>query len=301
MRHAITQLELPGLHRIKQGKVRDIFDLPEGLLIVASDRLSAFDVVFREGIPGKGAVLNTLSAFWFGHLGAVFPNHYLTAKVHRMPEAVQRHAEVLRGRCMLVRKARVLPVECIARGYLAGSGYKEYQRTGTVCGIPLPAGLRLSSRLPEPVFTPSTKAETGHDENITFDRAVEILGADLAGQVREATLALYAEGAKFLARRGIILCDTKFEFGVTDDGTLLLIDEALTPDSSRFWDQSAWREGVAQDSFDKQVVRDYLLSTSWDQNPPPPPLPAEVVEKTSARYREIAERIVGREIMEAVL
>jgi phosphoribosylaminoimidazole-succinocarboxamide synthase len=296
MANVVTVTELEGLERVRQGKVRDIYELPEGLLIVATDRLSAFDVVFAEGIPAKGVILNTLTTFWFEEFPGILPNHLITSDVERMPEAARRNADVLRGRSMLVRKARVLPVECIARGYLAGSGYKEYVRDGTVCGIRLPEGLELSSPLPEPIFTPSTKADEGHDENITYERAAEIVGGEMAERLRDATLALYRAGADYLAEKGIILCDTKFEFGVTEDGELLLVDEALTPDSSRFWDRSTYREGVAQDSFDKQIVRDHLQSTSWDKTPPPPPLPAEVIEKTAARYREIAERIMDRPV-----
>jgi phosphoribosylaminoimidazole-succinocarboxamide synthase len=289
----IISTDLAGLTKVKQGKVRDIYELPEGLLIVATDRLSAFDVVFREGIPGKGAVLTALSAFWFGKLAGVVGNHLITVDERAMPKALRPHADVLRGRSMLVRKARVLPVECIARGYLAGSGHKEYERTGSVCGNPLPAGLTLSSKLPEPIYTPSTKAETGHDENISFAHSVDLLGRVTAERLRDLTLSLYRAGAELLAGKGIILCDTKFEFGLLEDGRILLVDEALTPDSSRFWDRASWREGIAQDSFDKQIVRDYLTGLSWDRNPPPPALPAAVIAKTAARYREIASRITG--------
>lgn len=295
MSEPVIRTDLPGLGLVKRGKVRDIYELPEGLLIVATDRLSAFDVVFREGIPGKGAVLTSLTEFWFRQLADVVDNHLITADVDEMPEAVRKHADVLRGRTMLVKKADVLPVECIARGYLAGSGWKEYQSSGTVCGIDLPYGLKLSSKLPEPVFTPSTKAEEGHDENITFEQAAEALAPGMAEKVRDTTLALYRAGAEFLAARGIILCDTKFEFGTDADGNFLLVDEALTPDSSRFWDRDRYVEGEAQDSFDKQIVRDYLSTLDWDKSPPPPPLPAEVVEKTAARYREIADRIMKEE------
>lgn len=295
MSEPVIRTDLPGLDLVKRGKVRDIYELSEGLLIVATDRLSAFDVVFEEGIPGKGEVLTSLTEFWFRRLGDVVENHLITADVDEMPEAARAHADVLRGRTMLVKKADVLPVECIARGYLAGSGWKEYQSSGTVCGIDLPYGLKLSSKLPEPVFTPSTKAEEGHDENITFERAAETLGAGMADKVRDTTLALYRAGADILAKRGIVLCDTKFEFGTDAAGDFLLVDEALTPDSSRFWDRDRYTEGVAQDSFDKQIVRDYLSTLDWDKTPPPPALPAEVVEKTAARYREIADRIMKEE------
>ena len=289
----VTRTELAGIPLVKRGKVRDVYELPEGYLIVATDRLSAFDVVFREGIPGKGAILTRLTTHWFEVLRDVVPHHLITADVDEMPDAVRPHADVLRHRTMLVRKAKVLPVEAIARGYLAGSGWKEYERQGTICGIRLPEGLKLSSKLPEPIFTPSTKAEEGHDENIDYGRAAGIIGEALAAQVRDATLDLFRTGGEFLAARGILLCDTKFEFGHDEDGNFLLVDEALTPDSSRFWDRATYREGVAQDSFDKQIVRDYLMTLDWDRSPPPPALPPEVVAKTAARYREIAERITG--------
>ncbi|MCU0726011.1 MAG: phosphoribosylaminoimidazolesuccinocarboxamide synthase [Planctomycetes bacterium] len=293
MAEPLTTTDFPGLGKPRRGKVRDIYELPEGLLIVATDRLSAFDVVFREGIPGKGAVLTALSAWWFRRLSDIVDNHLISVDVERMVASAHPFAAALRGRSMLVRKARVLPVECIARGYLAGSGHKEYERSGSVCGVALPPGLVLSSKLPEPIYTPSTKAETGHDENISFEASVGLLGRPTAERLRELTLALYRAGAETLAERGIILCDTKFEFGVLEDGRIILVDEALTPDSSRFWDRTTWREGVAQDSFDKQIVRDYLSGLSWDRSPPPPALPPEVIAKTAARYREIAERITG--------
>jgi phosphoribosylaminoimidazole-succinocarboxamide synthase len=296
MTDTVVRTQLDGIPLLKRGKVRDVYELPEGLLIVATDRLSAFDVVFAEGIPGKGAVLTALTEYWFRELAEIIPNHLVTADVDEMPEAARRHADILRGRTQFVRKADVLPVECIARGWLAGSGWKSYQRSGDICGIPLPEGLELSSRLPEPIFTPSTKAEEGHDENITFEAAVAEVGPGVAELLREATLALFKAGTEVLEGKGIILCDTKFEFGMTPDGELILVDEALTPDSSRFWDRETYVEGVAQDSFDKQIVRDHLETTDWDKKPPPPPLPPEVVEKTAARYREIAERIIGRRI-----
>jgi phosphoribosylaminoimidazole-succinocarboxamide synthase len=293
MSQVVTTTDLPGLELKSRGKVRDMYEVPEGLLIVATDRLSAFDVVFNEGIPGKGAVLTRLTEFWFEKLGHVIQHHLITADVDRMPDAIRAHADVLRGRSMLVKKAKVLPVECIARGYLAGSGYKSYVKTGKVCGIDLPDGLKLSSRLPEDIFTPSTKAEQGlHDENISFEEAAGLVGEDVARQLEEVTLALFRGGREILDARGIVLCDTKFEFGLDADGQLMLVDEVLTPDSSRFWDRETYTEGVAQDSFDKQIVRDYLDGTDWDKTPPPPPLPDEVVAKTAARYEEIAARIM---------
>lgn len=298
MSEPIVRTELSGLTLVRRGKVRDVYEAGDGLLFVATDRLSAFDVVFAEGIPGKGAVLTALAAFWFTKLKSVLPNHFVTADPDGMPAEAREHARALHGRAMFVRRAQVLPVECIARGYLAGSGYKEYQRSGTVCGIPLPEGLGQSSKLPAPIFTPSTKAETGHDENIPFEEAERILGAGMAARVRDATLALYRAGAEHLAEKGILLCDTKFEFGLDEDGELMLVDEALTPDSSRFWAKETYAPGRAQDSFDKQIVRDYLLALGWDQKPPPPPLPREIIDKTAARYREIAERIMGRRMGE---
>jgi phosphoribosylaminoimidazole-succinocarboxamide synthase len=289
----VTKTDLEGLSLVKRGKVRDLYELDEGFLIVATDRLSAFDVVFKEGFPGKGIVLTALTSFWFDRLSDVIENHLITANVDEMPDAARAHADVLRGRTMLVKKAEVLPVECIARGYLAGSGYKSYLKSKTVCGIPLPDGLSLSSRLPEDLFTPSTKADEGHDENISYEKAAEIVGEETAALLKDVTLRLFRAGRDLLEERGIVLCDTKFEFGRTPDGRIILIDEVLTPDSSRFWDRETYKEGVAQDSFDKQIVRDYLDATDWDKTPPPPDLPEEVIRKTTARYREIAERIMG--------
>jgi phosphoribosylaminoimidazole-succinocarboxamide synthase len=296
MAGTVVHTDLEGLDLVKRGKVRDVYEVPEGLLIVATDRLSAFDVVFAEGIPGKGRILTALTEFWFSEFPGVVANHLITADVDEMPEAVQAHRDILAGRTMLVKKTDVLPVECIARGYLAGSGYKSYIKDKTVCGIRLPDGLQLSSKLPENIFTPSTKAEEGHDENISFEETVEIIGRETADRLEEMTMSLFNAGVDFLDEKGIILCDTKFEFGRTPDGEIILIDEALTPDSSRFWDKETYTEGVAQDSFDKQIVRDYLETTSWDKTPPPPALPPEVVEKTAGRYREIAERIMGRKL-----
>jgi phosphoribosylaminoimidazole-succinocarboxamide synthase len=296
MAGTVVHTDLKGLDLVKRGKVRDLYEVPEGLLIVATDRLSAFDVVFAEGIPGKGQILTALTEFWFSEFPGIVPNHLITADVEEMPGAVRAHRDVLAGRTMLVKKTDVLPVECIARGYLAGSGYKSYLKDRTVCGIELPEGLVLSSKLPENIFTPSTKAEEGHDENISFEETVGIIGQETADRIEEMTMSLFSAGSDFLAEKGIILCDTKFEFGRTPEGEIILIDEALTPDSSRFWDRETYTEGVAQDSFDKQIVRDYLETLSWDKTPPPPALPPEVVEKTAARYREIAERIIGSEL-----
>ena len=279
-----------------QGKVRDLYDLGDKLLLVASDRLSAFDVVLPEPIPFKGEVLTKLSLFWFELLAGVVENHLISADVADLPEQFAPYAEYLAGRFMLVKKAQVFPVECIVRGYLAGSGLKEYKREGTVCGIPLPAGLVESSQLPEPIFTPSTKAEIGlHDENISFERAVEIIGPDAARTLRDKSLAVYSAARDHAASHGIIIADTKFEFG-TIDGTITLVDEVLTPDSSRFWPAETYAPGASQPSFDKQPVRDWLEERGWDKTPPPPGLPADVVQATSQRYIRAYELITGRTI-----
>jgi phosphoribosylaminoimidazole-succinocarboxamide synthase len=277
-----------------RGKVRDLYNLGDKLLLVASDRLSAFDVVLPEPIPYKGEVLTKLSLFWFELLADVAENHLLSTDVADLPAEFAPMRDYLRGRFMLVKKARVFPIECIVRGYLAGSGLKEYRRAGTVCGIPLPAGLVESSKLPEPIFTPSTKAEVGlHDENIGFERMVEIIGEQAARTLRDTSLAVYSAASDHAARHGIIIADTKFEFGVAE-GRIILVDEVLTPDSSRFWPADTYEPGRSQPSFDKQPVRDWLESIGWDKMPPPPPLPAEVVEATSARYIRAYELITGR-------
>ena len=281
-----------------QGKVRDLYDLGDRLLLVASDRISAFDVVLPDPIPYKGEVLTKLSLFWFELLADLVPTHFLSADVADLPAEFAPHADALRGRFMLVKKATVFPVECIVRGYLAGSGLKEYERQGTVCGIPLPAGLVESSRLDEPIFTPSTKAEIGlHDENISFERMAEIVGGTVAEKLRDLSVAIYSRAREHAATRGIIIADTKFEFGThpdVDDGkTPILIDEALTPDSSRFWPAEGYEPGRPQPSFDKQFVRDWLDAMGWDHEPPAPELPAEVVAKTALKYREAYERITG--------
>jgi phosphoribosylaminoimidazole-succinocarboxamide synthase len=277
-----------------QGKVRDLYDLGDRLLLVASDRLSAFDVVLPDPIPYKGEVLTKLSLFWFELLGDVVPNHLLSADIADLPPEFEPAADYLRGRFMLVKKAKVFPVECIVRGYLAGSGWAEYQRAGTVCGIPLAAGLVESDRLPEPIFTPSTKADIGaHDENVSFEAAAEIIGTGPAEELREKSLAVYSAAREHAAARGIIIADTKFEFG-TVDGQVTLVDEVLTPDSSRFWPASSYEPGGGQPSFDKQFVRDWLTKSGWDKNPPAPVLPAEVVEQTSKTYIQAYELITGR-------
>jgi phosphoribosylaminoimidazole-succinocarboxamide synthase len=288
---AVLETRLEGLKLVGRGKVRDLYDLGEHLLVVATDRLSAFDVVFREGIPGKGAVLTKLSEFWFRRLGDVVPHHLVTTDVDAMGPAVRPHAAVLRDRSMLVRKCTVFPVECVARGYLIGSGWKDYRATGAVCGVPLPAGLRMADRLPSTIFTPATKAATGHDENIDFARMSTEVGAETAAALRDLTLRVFEAGAAHARERGILLADTKFEFGRDAAGRITLIDEVLTPDSSRYWPAESWAPGASPPSFDKQIVRDWLEASGWNKEPPPPTLPPEVIERTAARYREILDRL----------
>lgn len=289
----VLQVDLPGIPKLKSGKVREVFDLGESLLFVATDRISAFDCILPNGIPRKGEVLTQISHFWFDRLGGVVPNHRLLGAADPLPARLSPHAALLRGRSMVVRKAKPLAIECVVRGYLAGSGWVEYQRSGTVCGIALPPGLLEASELPEAVFTPATKAESGHDENISFEQACRIVGLETAERVRTLSLALYTAAREYARSRGILIADTKFEFGF-HDGQLLLIDEALTPDSSRFWPASEYRPGRAQPSFDKQFVRDYLLTLDWDRTPPAPVLPAEVVERTRDKYLEAYARLTGR-------
>lgn len=284
----------------KQGKVRDIYDLGDRLLIVATDRLSAFDVVMNEGIPNKGKVLTQISVFWFRTLEHVVPNHVLTTACADFPEPFRSRPGVFAGRSMLVRKTTPLPVECIVRGYLSGSGWNEYRRTGSVCGNVLPAGLRESDRLPEPIFTPTTKAEIGdHDENITFEEMSRLVGVDRARQLRDTSLRIYNEGAAYARTRGIIIADTKFEFGEDESGRIIWIDEALTPDSSRFWPLASYTPGGPQPSFDKQFVRDYLLTLNWDKRPPGPPLPADVIATTAKKYEEALELLTGAAVVHA--
>jgi phosphoribosylaminoimidazole-succinocarboxamide synthase len=283
-----------GLSPDSQGKVRDLFDLGDRLLLVASDRISAFDFVLPDPIPFKGEVLTKLSLFWFDLLADVVPNHLISADVADLPEQFAAHTEWLRGRFMLVKKASVYPVECIVRGYLAGSGWKEYREEGTVCGIALPTGLSESSCLADPIFTPSTKAEIGdHDENISFEEMVSVVGVEVATKLRDTSIAVYSKAREHAASRGIIIADTKFEFGAVN-GELTLIDEVLTPDSSRFWPAAQYAEGRGQASFDKQFVRDWLESSGWDKQPPAPALPADVVEATSKKYIQAYELITGR-------
>jgi phosphoribosylaminoimidazole-succinocarboxamide synthase len=283
----------PDLNLLRQGKVRDIYDLGNALLMVATDRISAFDVVMPSPIPGKGRILTQMSRFWFEMMEGLIPNHFITADVKRFPEACHQYIDIIKDRSMLVRKAEPLSAECIVRGYLSGSGWKSYLESGRICGIRLPEGLQESDRLPEPLFTPSTKADIGaHDENISFEQIEDMLGQDLAARLRDVSMAIYERAVEFAESRGIIIADTKFEFGLID-GELALIDEILTPDSSRFWPKDTYRPGGPQKSFDKQYVRDYLLSLDWNQKPPAPELPPEVVENTRRKYEEALRRLTG--------
>ena len=292
--NTLLQLDLPGVPKVRSGKVREMFDLGDRLLMVASDRISAYDVVMPNGIPRKGEVLTMFSHFWFNRVADLVPNHLLAKADEPLPEAVQSHADQIGRRAMVVKKAQPLAIECVVRGYLAGSGWKEYQKQGTVCGISLPDGLENSSQLPDPIFTPATKAEEGHDENINFDEAVNIVGKNIAEQARELSIELYKRGRDHAAEKGIIIADTKFEFGIFE-GELILIDEVLTPDSSRFWPADLYAPGKSQPSFDKQFVRDYLETLDWDKTPPGPELPAEIVQKTSEKYIEAYTRVTGWE------
>ena len=284
-------LDLPDIKKLRSGKVREVFDLGETLLFVATDRLSAFDVILPDPIPHKGAVLNQLSAFWFKRFSKV-KNHFVTANFDEFPKELQAFRAQLAGRSMIVRKTKPLPVECVVRGYLAGSGWKEYRESQSVCGIKLPSGLKLASQLPEPIFTPATKSDTGHDLNIDMNECRQILGNEMAERVCDLSLQIYAAGRDHAAQRGIIVADTKFEFG-TVDGQLLLIDECLTPDSSRFWPKDQYIVGQSPPSFDKQFVRDYLETLDWNKTPPAPSLPQDVITKTSAKYVEAFERLTG--------
>ena len=292
----LLETRLNGLSPHRQGKVRDIYEVGDALLMVATDRISAFDYVLGTGIPDKGKVLTQLSNFWFDRTRHIVPNQVLETDARRYPRELQPYVDVLRGRSMLVRRTEPIPVECVARGYLSGSGWKEYQNAGTVCGIVLPAGLRESDRLPEPIFTPATKATSGHDINISEEEAGSIVGAELIAKLRALTLSLYSFGAAHADRCGIILADTKFEFGLMPSGEILLIDEVMTPDSSRYWPKDLYVPGRPQPSFDKQFVRDYLESIRWNKQPPVPSLPEDVVAKTREKYIEAFRRISGAEL-----
>ena len=292
----LRETRLPGIELFSRGKVRDVYDVAsDRLLVVATDRLSAFDVVMAEGIPDKGTVLTQLSVFWFDMFRREVPHHFVSARLEDYPAPLQPFAGQLEGRSMLVEKAKPFPIECVVRGYLAGSGWKEYRASGSVCGIPLPAGLQESSKLDTPIFTPATKAVTGHDENISWEEMVRRIGNKAAERLREYSVTLYSKARDYAEQRGIILADTKFEFGMRGE-EIILIDEVLTPDSSRFWPKEGYAAGKAQPSFDKQFVRDYLESLHWNKQPPPPPLPAEVVEKTGEKYREAYRLLTGRTI-----
>jgi phosphoribosylaminoimidazole-succinocarboxamide synthase len=291
----VLQLELPGIKKLKSGKVREVFDLGKSYLFVASDRISAFDVIMPNGIPRKGEVLTQISYFWFAQTESFQPNHLISRANEPLPKNLQPFADNLARRSMIVKKAKPLAIECVVRGYLAGSGWKEYQKSQTVCGIKLPPGLKESSELPEPIFTPATKAETGHDENISFEQAKKIVGDDIAEQARTASLKIYNFARDYARKRGIIIADTKFEFGL-DNGKLILIDEVLTPDSSRFWPADQYAPGRGQPSFDKQFVRDYLETLDWDKTPPGPKLPDDVVAKTTAKYLEAYEWLTGQKL-----
>jgi phosphoribosylaminoimidazole-succinocarboxamide synthase len=293
MGQAVIETNLEALNLIKRGKVRDIYDLGDYLLMVATDRISAFDVVMPNPIPDKGKILTQISLFWFEIMKPVLPNHVITANVDDYPEICRPYAEVLRDRSMLVKKAKPLPIECIVRGYISGSGWKDYQTSGSVCGIKLPEGLKESDKLPEPVFTPSTKADSGlHDINIDFEKTVEKIGKPLAEKVKTISLEIYNKGADLAYKKGIIIADTKFEFGLLDDN-LILIDEVLTPDSSRFWPQPSYQPGGAQKSFDKQYLRDYLISINWNKKPPAPPLPQNVITNTRDKYQEAYHQLTN--------
>jgi phosphoribosylaminoimidazole-succinocarboxamide synthase len=290
----LRDLELPAIPKLRSGKVREVFDLRDTLLFVATDRLSAFDVILPDPIPQKGAVLNQISAFWFRKFAFV-ENHLVTDNIEKFPASLAPFREQLRGRSMIVRKTQPLPVECVVRGYLAGSGWKEYQQSGATSGVALPRGLKLASRLPEPIFAPSTKSEAGHDENINWEKCCETVGRDIAERVRDLSLKIYEAGRAHAANCGIIVADTKFEFGLLGD-QLLLIDECLTPDSSRFWPADQYVVGQSPPSFDKQFVRDYLETLDWDKTAPGPSLPGEIIEKTAAKYREAFERLTGAQL-----
>ena len=291
----LLETSLPGITPHARGKVRDVYQVDGQLLIVATDRISAFDYILPTGIPDKGRVLTQLSIFWFDFLRELTPTHFLTARVSEYPEPLRQYRDQLEGRSMLVKRAQMVEIECVARGYLAGSGWKEYRQQGTVCGIKLPSGLQDGSRLPEPIFTPATKAQTGHDENISFERMASLVGEDLSRRLRDLTLAIYTRAARYAEGKGIIIADTKFEFGFVG-GELVLGDEVLTPDSSRFWPADSYKPGGAQFSYDKQFVRDYLESIAWDKQPPAPPLPEDIAARTGEKYWQAYTALTGHEL-----
>jgi phosphoribosylaminoimidazole-succinocarboxamide synthase len=295
MAEPLMQIDLPGVPKVKSGKVREIFDLGDALLMVATDRISAFDCVMPNGIPRKGEILTQISHFWFEKFASLIPNHLLAPARAPLPARLREFTSLLDGRSMIVKKTRPLAIECVVRGYLAGSGWKEYQQSQTVCGLPLPAGLTESSQLPEPIFTPATKAETGHDENISFAQAAALVSSEIAEEARRLSLQIYRSARTFARERGIIIADTKFEFGMFE-GKLILIDEVLTPDSSRFWPADLYEAGRSQPSFDKQYLRDYLDRLNWNKQPPAPALPDYVVQKTQEKYLEAYTRLAGRKL-----
>ncbi len=291
----LLESDLSGVERHGRGKVRDVYNIGEYLLIVATDRISAFDYVLATGIPDKGRVLTQLSVFWFDFLRRITPTHFITANVSEYPDPLPHYRDQLEGRSMLVKRAQMIEIECVARGYLSGSGWKEYQQNGAVCGIRLPEGLKESDKLPEPIFTPATKAQTGHDQNVSYETVADAVGTDLAQRLRDLTLGIYRRASDYAADRGIIIADTKFEFGFVD-GQLVLADEVLTPDSSRFWPSATYKPGGQQPSYDKQYVRDYLESIRWNKQPPAPALPSEVARKTSEKYTQAYRELTGKEL-----
>ncbi len=294
----ILTTNIPQLKLSNRGKVRDIYEINNTLLIVTTDRISAFDVVLPSGIPYKGMVLTALSEFWFKYTSDIIENHLITTQIEKMNnDVIARHKDILQGRSMLVKKVKVIPVECVVRGYLAGSGWKEYQMTRSICGIKLPAGLRESDKLPEPIFTPSTKATTGHDENIPFSKVIDMIGKKLAEELKEKSMKVYLKAGNYARERGIIICDTKFEWGITKDNKTILIDEALTPDSSRFWPREGYEPGKPQHSCDKQFIRDYLESIHWDKKPPAPTIPHDIIQKTSEKYLNAYKAITGKSLI----
>lgn len=294
----ILTTNIPQLKLCNRGKVRDIYEINDTLLIIATDRISAFDVVLPNGIPYKGKVLTGLSEFWFKYTSDIIENHLITTQIEKMNnDVIARQKDILQGRSMLVKKVVVIPVECIIRGYLAGSGWKEYQKTRSICGIKLPAGLKESDKLPEPIFTPSTKATTGHDENIPFPRVIDMVGKKFAEELKEKSMKIYLKASDYARDKGIIICDTKFEWGVTKDNKTILIDEALTPDSSRFWPQEGYEPGKPQHSYDKQFIRDYLESIYWDKKPPAPALPPDIIQKTSEKYLSAYKALTGKSLI----
>ena len=294
----ILTTQIPQLKLCNRGKVRDIYEINDYLLIIATDRISAFDVVLPNGIPYKGKVLTGLSEFWFRYTSDIVENHLITTQTEQMNnKIIAQHKDILRGRSMLVKKVDVLPVECVIRGYLAGSGWKEYQHTQSICGIKLPSGLKESDKLPEPIFTPSTKATTGHDENIPFTKVADVIGKKLAEELKEKSMKVYLKASEYARSKGIIICDTKFEWGITKDKKTILIDEALTPDSSRFWPLEGYKPGGPQPSYDKQFIRDYLESIHWDKKPPAPMLPSEIIQKTSEKYLNAYKTLTGKSLV----